>query len=287
MIKDIYQRGKTVFSLEVFPPKTDDDVALIFKALDELKKLKLDFISITYGAGGSTSKRTLDIASYVQNTCGIEALAHFTCVALNEELFYRFLEALRVSNIRNVLALRGDRPQDMSDETYLNRPYKYARELVSLLRQNTDFCIGGACYPEIHPESGNLKNDLRFLKAKVDAGIDFLITQLFFDNDCFYRFSENAGKHGITVPISAGIMPITSARQIHTIVTLSGASIPAALRIIFEKYEDKPEDFKKAGLDYATNQVMKLMEYGAAGIHLYTLNKVDVSTGMFKNLGLL
>ena len=287
MIKDMYQSGKTIYSLEVFPPKNDTDIELIFKALDELKALTLDFISITYGAGGSSSKRTLDIASYVQNTCNIEALAHLTCVSLEESLLANFLDELNENNIHNVLALRGDRPKDMSEEAYMKRTYKYALDLVKLIKQNSSYCVGGACYPEIHPESENGEKDLYYLKEKVDAGINFLITQLFFDNDMFYRFYEKCRNSGITIPISAGIMPITSPKQIHTIVELSGASIPTPLRTIFDKYESNPEDFKKAGLDYATTQIMKLLDYGVDGIHLYTLNKVDVSTTLFHNLGLL
>lgn len=287
MIKDKYQSGRTIYSLEVFPPKKDKDVELIFRALDEIKNLNLDYISITYGAGGSSSKRTLDIASYVQNNCNIEALAHLTCVSINEDLLANFLKELKINNINNVLALRGDRPKDMSEEAFIHRPYRYAMDLVKLLKQNSSYCIGGACYPEIHPESKNQENDLYYLKAKVDAGIDFLITQLFFDNDKFYRFYEKARDYGIALPISAGIMPITSPNQIHTIVELSGASIPASLRTLIDKYGSNPDDFKKAGLDYATNQIIDLQNYGVPGIHLYTLNKVDVSTTLFNNLGLL
>lgn len=286
MIKDIYKAKKTTFSLEVFPPKKDEDFPLIFNALDELKNLKLDFISITYGAGGSTSKRTMEIASYVQNKCNIEALAHLTCVSLNQSTFSNYLGELVENKISNVLALRGDRPKDMSDEAFFNRPYKYAIDLVNLIKQESNICIGGACYPEVHPESRNQEEDLYFLKSKVDAGIEFLLTQLFFDNTKFYNFYEQARNHGISVPISAGIMPITSPSQIHTIIDLSSASIPAELRTIITKYQDNPDDFKKAGIEYATKQISQLLDYGVQGIHLYTLNKVDVSTAIFENLGL-
>ncbi|QNU68148.1 methylenetetrahydrofolate reductase [NAD(P)H] [Ruminiclostridium herbifermentans] len=286
MIKDIYSSKKNVFSLEVFPPKKDDDFPVLFNALDEIKKLKLDFISITYGAGGSTSKRTLDIASYVQNKCNIEALAHLTCVSLDECSFCKYFGELKANQINNVLALRGDRPKDMTDEAFFNRPYKYALDLVNLIKQKSDTCIGGACYPEVHPESCNQEEDLYFLKSKVDAGIEFLLTQLFFDNTKFYNFYEQARNHGISVPISAGIMPITAPSQIHTIVELSGASIPEELKAIFTKYENNADDFKKAGIEYATKQISKLLEYGVQGIHLYTLNKADVSKAIFENLGL-
>ncbi len=286
MIKDIYSSKKNVFSLEVFPPKKDDDFPVLFNTLDELKNLKLDFISITYGAGGSTSKRTLDIASYVQNKCNIEALAHLTCVSLDECSFSQYFGELKANQINNVLALRGDRPKDMPDETFFNRPYKYALDLVNLIKQKSDTCIGGACYPEVHPESHNQEKDLLFLKAKVEAGIDFLLTQLFFDNKIFYSFYEQARKQGIDIPISAGIMPITAPSQINTIVNLSGASIPEELKVIFTKYENNADDFKKAGIEYATKQISELLDFGVQGIHLYTLNKADVSTAIFENLGL-
>lgn len=287
MIKDIYKSKKTVFSLEVFPPKTDDDVKLIFNALDEFKKLNLDFISITYGAGGGTSKRTLEIAAYVQNQCNIQALAHLTCVALDENTLNRYLEDLKKNNINNVLALRGDRPKDMSDDTFYSRRYKYASELVSVIRQNTSTCIGGACYPEVHPEAQDQEKDLYYLKQKVEAGAEFLITQLFFDNAKFYNFYDKVRAKGIEIPISAGIMPITSINQVKTIVGLSGANIPASLKGMLEKYENNPDDFKKAGLEFATNQITNLLDFGVQGIHLYTLNKVDISNAIFENLGLI
>lgn len=286
MIKDSYNKRKTVFSLEVFPPKTEHDFSFIFESLDELKKLNPDFISITYGAGGSTSKRTMELASYIQNECHIEALAHLTCVALDEELLNTFLKELEENQIHNILALRGDRPKDMSDNAFDNRSYKYASDLISIIKNTPNTCIGSACYPETHPESANWQEDLYHLKTKVDAGANFLITQLFFDNSKFYQFHENAVNYGITVPISAGIMPITSARQIKTIVELSGASIPKALSNIFVKYQDNPMDFKKAGLEYAINQIKELMTYGVSGIHLYTLNKADISKEIFENISI-
>lgn len=286
MIKNIYNSKKLVFSLEVFPPKKDEDFPLLFKTLDELKNLKLDFISITYGAGGSTSKRTIDIASHIQNKCKIEALAHLTSVSLNESTFEKYFSDLKTHQISNVLALRGDRPKDMPDEVYLNRPYKYAVDLVNKIKQKSDFSIGGACYPEVHPESRNQEEDLNFLKMKMEAGVDFFLTQLFFDNTKFYSFIEQARNKGISIPISAGIMPITAPSQINTIVNLSGAFIPQDLKKIFTKYENDPADFKKAGIEYATKQIANLLDFGVQGIHLYTLNKADVSTAIFENLGL-
>lgn len=287
MIKNIFNEKKTVFSLEVFPPKTDSDISVTYNVLDELKTLNLDFISITYGAGGGTSKRTLDIASYIQNKCNISALAHVTCVSLDEYLFGKFMEELKANHITNVLALRGDRPKDMTDSVYLSRPYKHASDLVSIIRQHHAVCIGGACYPEIHPESRDLQSDLYYLKTKIEAGTDFLITQLFFDNSRFFGFYEKLRHSGIAIPVSAGVMPITSINQIKTIVELSGAYIPESLQEILLKYESSPEDFKKAGLEYATKQIDQLLSYGVEGLHLYTLNKVDVSTEILKNAGIV
>lgn len=284
MISDIYQQKKTVFSLEIFPPKNDADFSNIFRTIDDLKNLNPDYISITYGAGGSTNKKTMDIASYVKNKCNIEALAHLTCASLDEQLLYKFLKELDENHIDNVLALRGDRPQDMSEEVFKKRPYQYASDLVTIIKRNSKICIGGACYPEIHPESLNQKNDLNYLRSKVDTGMQFLITQLFFDNTKFFTFFDLARDNGISVPISAGIMPITSPKQIHTIVALSNASIPPALAALFDKYQDNADDFKKAGLDYAIKQIMDLIDFGVQGIHLFTLNKVDISTAIMNNL---
>ncbi len=287
MIKDIYAHKKAVFSLEVFPPKNDTDISSIYSILDEFKALNLDFISITYGAGGSTSKRTMDIAAYVQNQCHISALAHLTCVSLDEYLLNKFMEELKANQITNVLALRGDRPKDMTDSVFLNRRYRYASDLVSIISQNYGFCVGGACYPEVHPESRDQETDLYFLKSKIEAGTDFLLTQLFFDNSKFLNFYEKLRHSGISVPVSAGIMPVTSINQIKTIVELSGACIPSKLRALFAKYGDNPEDFKKAGLEYAVKQVDELLHNDVQGIHLYTLNKVDTSSEIFKNLGII
>ena len=284
MIKSKFEQKKVVFSLEVFPPKNDVDITELFRTLDQLKGLNLDFISITYGAAGSTSKRTIEIASYIQNNCSTSALAHLTSVSLDELRLKKYMEELKANKIQNVLALRGDRPKDMSDGAYSNRPYKHASDLVRIIRETNEICIGGACYPEIHPEAHNEEEDLYYLKEKVEAGTDFLLTQLFFDNSRFYRFHEKARSVGISVPVSAGIMPVTSINQIKTIIELSGAYIPKALKEIFAKYENSSEDFKKAGIEYASKQVYDLLRNGVQGIHLYTLNKVDVSTELLKSV---
>lgn len=285
MIKKLYQQNKPVFSLEVFPPKKDSDIQTIYDALDEMKPLNPSFISVTYGAGGGTSKKTLDIASYIQNSLDIEAVAHLTCVALNEESLQAYLDELKEKKVKNVLALRGDVPKDMSPEAFANRTFMHASDLVSHIRKNPIGSIGGACYPETHPDALSPQDDINCLKKKVDAGVDFLITQLFFDNDIFYRFMENVRAAGIEAPVSAGIMPITTASQIRRIVELSGSEVPSLLAHMVAKYADRPEDMKKAGLEFATMQIEDLLSHQVDGIHLYTMNKPDVSRTIYKNLG--
>lgn len=283
MIKQIYQDKKTVFSLEVFPPKRDDDLTFLYPTLDGLKELHPDFISVTYGAGGSTGKKTAAIASYIQNHCNIEALAHLTCIALTQPLLMELLEELKSDHIYNILALRGDRSADMSVETFNTRAFTYASDMVPLIKASAPFCIAGACYPEKHVEAPTMDEDLKHLCYKVSQGADFLITQLFFDNEMYYRFEEQARNRGISIPISTGIMPITSVNQIGTTISLSGAKIPKKLVTIIDKYKNDPEDMKKAGLDYAANQILELMEHQVDGIHLYTMNKLDISQFIFKN----
>lgn len=285
MIKQLYQKQAPVFSLEVFPPKKDGDIETIYRTLDSLKELRPDFISVTYGAGGGTSKKTVEIASYIQNTLGIEAVAHLTCAALDETALQHFLDELRLHHVKNVLALRGDMPKDMSVEEFERRPFTHASDLIAKIRKNPFGSIGGACYPEIHPQAVSLAADIENLRKKVDTGVDFLITQLFFDNQVFYRFLEQTRAAGIDTPISAGVMPITSATQIQRIVELSGSQVPGRLAHLVAKYADSPQDMKKAGLEFATMQIEDLLSHKADGIHLYTMNKADVSRTIFQSLG--
>lgn len=273
MIKDIYNQGKTVFSFEVFPPKKSEEIYDIYKTLDTLKTLNPDFISVTYGAGGSNSKKTAGIAAYIKNICDIEPIAHLTAVAMDEVFLQQFIHELHEKGVSNVLALRGDRPKDMSDEAYNNRTFLYADDIIKALRKESDLCIAAACYPEIHPESASRESDLLYLKQKVDSGVNFLITQMFFDNNKFYEFRELARKHNIDIPISVGIMPITSARQLGTSVSLSGTSVPNALSSLVAKYADSPSDMRKAGIEYAIKQIEDLIKNDVDGIHLYTMNK--------------
>ncbi|MCM1181003.1 MAG: methylenetetrahydrofolate reductase [NAD(P)H] [Clostridium sp.] len=285
MIKDIFSKGKTVYSFEVFPPKKDEDIYDIYKTLDTLKTLHPDFISVTYGAGGSNSKRTASIAAYIKNICEIEPIAHLTAVAMDEPFLIQFLNELKDKGVSNVLALRGDRPRDMSDQDYANRVFLHAEDIIRIIHANSEVCVAAACYPEIHPESANRSSDLQYLKQKVDVGVNFLITQMFFDNHKFYEFRDLARAQGIQVPISAGIMPITSAKQLGTSVSLSGTSVPQALSSLVAKYADHPSDLRKAGIEYAVRQIEDLEANGVDGIHIYTMNKAANAIEITKQLG--
>ena len=260
-------------SFEVFPPKKDDEFEAAYEVLNQLSALEPAFISVTYGAGGSRSKKTIDIASYIQNTLHIPALAHMTCVGNKKEELMNVYEELKKANVSKVLALRGDRPRDMTDEQFESRDFAHASDMISFLKTHTDLEIAAACYPEKHPESFSLEADLRYLKLKQEAGAAFFITQMFFDNDDFYTFRDKALQKGITLPVHAGIMPITTAKQIGTTISLSGSSVPKALADIIAKYSDDPEDMRKAGIDYCIRQILDLKQVGVDGIHIYSMNK--------------
>lgn len=285
MIKDIFNKGKTVYSFEVFPPKKEEDIYDIYKTLDSLKALHPDFISVTYGAGGSNSKKTAAIAAYIKNICEIEPIAHLTAVAMDESFLIQFLNELQEKGVSNILALRGDRPRDMSDEDYKNRTFLHAADIIRLIHANSKACVAAACYPEIHPESPNREKDLEFLKQKVDTGVNFLITQMFFDNHKFYEFRDLARAKGIQVPITTGIMPITSAKQLGTSISLSGTSVPQRLSGLVAKYADQPADLRKAGIEYAVRQIEDLEANGVDGIHIYTMNKAATAAEIMKLLG--
>ncbi len=272
MIKDLLQNKRTL-SFEVFPPKKDGEFEAAYEVLDALGSLNPDFISVTYGAGGSRSKKTVDIASYIQNTLHIDALAHMTCVGCKKESLLEVCETLKQANVSHLLALRGDRPKDMTDEQYASRDFAHASDMIAFLKEHTDLQLAGACYPEKHFECFSMESDLNNLKQKQDAGAEFLITQLFFDNDYFYAFREKAAKKGIHIPICAGIMPITTPKQIGTTITLSGSSIPKELADIVAKYGDNAEDIRKAGIDYAVRQILDLQSNDTEGIHIYSMNK--------------
>lgn len=283
MITDLFKQKKTL-SFEVFPPKKDGEFEAAFEVLDVLGSLQPDFISVTYGAGGSRSKKTVEIASYIQNTLHIDALAHMTCVGSRKEDLLSVCEELARNNISHVLALRGDRPRDMTDEQFESRDFAHANDMMVFLKEHSNLHLAGACYPEKHFECFSMESDLQNLKRKQEAGAEFLITQLFFDNDAFYAFREKAAAKGITLPICAGIMPITTPKQIGTTISLSGSSIPKALSDIVAAYGDSPEDMRKAGIDYAIRQIRDLQQNQADGIHIYTMNKPETAAEIVKAL---
>lgn len=276
MIKDILENKQTI-SFEIFPPKKDGEFDAVYEMLDALGKLSPDFISVTYGAGGSRSDKTIEIASYIQNTLGIDAVAHLTCVGSRKEDLLNIAAALKEHNVTHVLALRGDRPRDMSDLQFASRDFVYASDMMRFLKENTDMYLSGACYPEKHFESFSMESDLNNLRKKQEAGAEYFISQMFFDNDYYYSFLEKAAKKGITVPVCAGIMPVTSAKQLGTTVSLSGSSIPKALSDLIAAYGEKPQEMRKAGIDYAVRQIRDLRENGVDNIHIYTMNRAKMA----------
>ncbi len=267
----------TSLSFEVFPPKKEEEFENIFDFLREAAKLHPDFISCTYGAGGSRAGKTIEIASFIQKELGIDAIAHITCVGFTHADLEKNCEALTAAGVNHVLALRGDRPQHMTDEQFNSREFFYATDLVRHLKEHTSLQISGACYPEKHFEAPSLEEDLIHLKEKVDAGVTSLVTQMFFDNACFYRFMELVRAKGISVPIHAGIMPITTAKQLGTTVSLSGSSVPKELADLIATYGENKEDMRKAGIDYAVRQIRDLREHGVDGIHIYSMNKLKTT----------
>lgn len=276
--------GQVECSCEVFPPKRNDDIYGIFKTLDEISVLEPDFISVTYGAGGSNSKKTATIASYIQNICEIPALAHMTAVGLTPELLQSQLEAFTKKKVKRILCLRGDKPRAMTEEEFDRRHFRHASDLITEVKKRGTFRIAAACYPEKHPESPDEETDVEMLKKKADCGADELITQMFFDNDSFYRFQERIEKAGISLPIHAGIMPITNARMLGTSVSLSGSSVPVQLSNLIAKYAEEPDDMKKAGTEYAIRQIDDLLRHGVYGIHIYSMNKSGVTAEIMQSL---
>lgn len=272
MIKDLFSQKQTL-SFEVFPPKKDDEFTNAQNVLHQLSELQPDFISVTYGAGGSRSKRTVELASFIQNILHIPAVAHMTCVGSSKEDILTVTGDMKQAGLSHVLALRGDRPTWMDDAQFENRAFAHASDLTRFLKEHTDLEVAGACYPEKHFEAESLDSDIAYLKEKQEAGAAFFITQLFFENDSFYRFLEKKNHAGITLPVCAGIMPITSAKQLGTTVTLSGSSVPKELADIIATYGENPEDMRKAGIDYAIRQILDLKQHGADGIHIYSMNK--------------
>lgn len=280
-ISNILENKKVTVSFEVFPPKEWGKIADTKKVIGEMVKDKPSFMSVTYGASGTTSGYTTEIANAIQQG-GITPLSHLTCLTSTKEKINSVLDELEGNGVENILALRGDIPKDfvMGDSQY----YHHSYELVNEIKARNKFCIGGACYPETHPESPDRIEDIARLKEKVDCGLDFLTTQMFFDNDVFYNFREMCAIKGIDVPIIAGIMPITNAGQIKRSVELSNCSLPKRFEKIMERFGEKPEVMKQAGIIYATEQIIDLMANGVNNIHIYTMNKPDVAHRIMKGL---
>lgn len=276
MVKD------QLVSFEVFPPKTDSAFDSIEWSVRELAAFNPDFMSVTYGAGGGTSQYTTKIASLIKNQLDTTALAHLTCASTTKEQIDGILDTLKENNIDNILAMRGDIPLGFAKPE--GEYYTYASELVAHIKEYGYFDIGGACYPECHPECESLEKDIEHLKIKFDCGVDFFITQLFYDNEIFYDFLEKVRKIGVYAPIFAGIMPITSIKQIDRIISLSGTKIPDEVNLFLQKYKDNPEDLEKAGLQFAIKQINELQANGVNGIHIYTMNKPKTARTVLKGI---
>jgi methylenetetrahydrofolate reductase (NADPH) len=280
-IKELLNRNdkKVTFSCEIFPPKKDIQFSGIFETVDSIQALGPDFISVTYGAGGSTSKKTVEVASYIQNTHNIPALAHLTCCDSTKEDVRNRLEEMKQRGIENILALRGDLPKD-----YVPGPYTYAIQLIQDIKAQGDFCVGAACYPEGHVECEHKEDDIAFLKEKVDAGCDFLTTQMFFDNNVYYNFLYRVLAVGINVPVIPGIMPVINAKQIKRSCELSGSMLPPRFKAIADKFSDDPLAMEQAGIAYATDQIIDLIANGVKYIHLYTMNRPKTAAKIMENL---
>ena len=277
-IADRLRNGPPCFSFEFFPPKSEDGVAQLFTTLKELADLKPGFVSVTYGAGGSTRQLTIELTSAIKRETGIEAMAHLTCVGHGRTELGEILERLKSAGVENVLALRGDPPKEQATFTAAPDGFSHGNELMQFVRvRGYDFCLGGACYPEAHLESEGIDDEIEHTRRKVADGAEFLITQLFFDNAFYFHFVERARKAGITCPIVPGLMPITNIAQIERITRMCGATVPMRLRLALEKRKDDPESVLQLGVAHATLQAADLLANGAPGVHFYTLNRSRAS----------
>ena len=284
-IIDVITRNSMLLSFEVFPPKTETSFDSVKQSTEEIAKLRPSFISVTYGAGGGTSQYTLEIAKNIKAMYGVPSLAHLTCGSSTKETVQQRIRDMKAAGIENVMALRGDIPKDRLNEDRSRWDYQHAIELIRELRESDgDFCIGAACYPEIHPESRNQKEDIAFLKEKVDAGVDFLTTQMFFDNNLLYNYLYKIREAGITVPVIPGIMPITNANQVSRAIQLSGSFMPQRFRSLVDKFGGNPYAMKQAGIAYATDQIIDLYANGITNVHVYSMNKPDVAAKIQANL---
>ena len=282
-LTELFESDKLSLSFEVFPPKTDTAFESVKFATEEIARLRPSFMSVTYGAGGGTSRYTLDIAKNIKETYGVPTLAHLTCVSSTKETVHARIQDMKDAGIENVMALRGDLTPELQGSDRNNWPYRYAVDLIRELKEH-GFCIGGACYPEIHPESANQAEDIRHLKEKVDAGCSFLTTQMFFDNHLLYNFLYKIREAGITVPVIPGIMPITNAKQVARSIQLSGSFMPQRFKSLVDKFGSSPAAMKQAGIAYATDQIIDLYANGIKNVHVYSMNNPDVAAKIQSNL---
>ena len=284
-ISELLKKDTLSISFEVFPPKTESNFDTVKVATEEIAKLRPAFMSVTYGAGGGTSKYTLDIAKNIKTLYGVPTLAHLTCVSSTKETVGEKISQIKEAGIQNVMALRGDIPAHLEQADRSLWAYKHATELIyELKRADADFCIGAACYPEIHPESESQKEDIKYLKEKVQAGAEFLTTQMFFDNNLLYNFLYKLREAGITVPVIPGVMPITNANQVERAVKLSGSFMPQRFKSLVDKFGHDPAAMKQAGIAYATDQIIDLYANGITNVHVYSMNKPDVAEKIQSNL---
>ncbi len=284
-LTDILNNGKLSLSFEVFPPKTDTAFNSVKTATEEIARLNPSFMSVTYGAGGGTSQYTLDIAQNIKKQYNVPMVAHLTCVSSTKETVVERIESMKKAGIENVLALRGDLTPELENGDRSKWVYRHAIDLIRDIKESgADFCIGGACYPEIHPESTNQNEDIKHLKEKVDAGCSFLTTQMFFDNNLLYNFLYKIREAGIVVPVIPGIMPITNANQVERAMKLSGSFMPQRFKSLVDKFGYSPEAMKQAGIAYATDQIIDLFANGITNVHVYSMNKPDIATKIQSNL---
>ena len=284
-LTEILHENKASLSFEVFPPKTTTAFESVKEAVEAIAELHPSFMSVTYGAGGGTSKYTLDIAKNIKEKHRVPTLAHLTCVSSTKETVRSMIAQIKDAGIENVMALRGDIPAEIQDSDRSKWAYVHAVDLIRELKEVDEYlCIGGACYPEIHPESANQKEDIKHLKEKVDAGCDFLTTQMFFDNNLLYNFLYKIREAGITVPVIPGIMPITNSKQIERALKLSGSYVPQRFKSLVDRFGSDPETMKQAGIAYATDQIIDLYANGITNVHVYSMNKPDVAEKIQSNL---
>lgn len=283
-LTELFAKDQRNLSFEVFPNKKPENLESVKAKTAKIAELNPAFMSVTYGAGGGTSQFTLEIAKNIEQNCGVPVLAHLTGVSSTKEVVAQRIEELKAAGIQNIMALRGDLTPEMEGQDRTNWAYKYAVDLIRELKEKGDFCIGSGCYPEVHPEAASMIEDIRFLKEKVDAGCDFLTTQLFFDNDIYYNYLYKVRESGIAVPVIPGIMPVTNAKQMERSIQMSGSFIPKHFKAVLERFGNNDAAMKQAGIAYATEQIIDLYANGVKTVHVYTMNNPEVAEKIMTNV---